>query len=160
MILMPDGQDFQGLSSIKRVHSFFSLSLIFSTSYYIDWDWYCGLTRDVWKQDKTEHALPVSVTRQTRSPNKVCRLTPMDRARASTPPEGQWPAGWQLHTLTVRVLVLERAGEPLSVTTTGRRYWVRSLRVKVLLRATMPAVLSESGENERCTLQWPSRKHE
>lgn len=27
MILMPDGQDFQGLSSIKRVHSFFSLSL-------------------------------------------------------------------------------------------------------------------------------------
>lgn len=68
----------------------------------------------------------------------------MDKARALTPPVGQWPAGWQLHTLMVRVLVLERAGEPLSVTTTGRRYWVRSLRVKVLLRATMPAVLSKS----------------
>lgn len=39
--------------------------------------------------------------------------------------------------------MLERAGEPLSVTTTGRRYWVRSLRVKVLLRAMMPAVLSK-----------------
>lgn len=158
MILMPDGQDFQGLSSIKRVHSFFlSLSLFF---FHFLLYWLRLILCDVWKQDKTEHALPVSVTRQTRSPNKVCRLTPMDRARASTPPEGQWPAGWQLHTLTVRVLVLERAGEPLSVTTTGRRYWVRSLRVKVLLRATMPAVLSESGENERCTLQWPSRKHE
>lgn len=68
----------------------------------------------------------------------------MERARALTPPVGQWPAGWQLHTLMVKVLVLERAGEPLSVTTTGRRYWVRSLRVKVLLRATMPAVLSKS----------------
>lgn len=71
------------------------------------------------------HALsPVRTTRQIRSPNKVCRLTPMERARALTPAEGQWPAGWQLHTLTVKVLVLDRAGEPLSVTTTGRRYWV------------------------------------
>lgn len=86
--------------------------------------------------------LPVNVTRQSRIPNKVCRLTPMDRARASTPPLGQWPAGWQLHTLMVKVLVLERAGEPLSATTTGKRYWVRSFRVKVLLRATIPAVLS------------------
>lgn len=94
-----------------------------------------------------DHAcLPVSVTRQTRSPSKVCRLTPIDMARASTPPVGQWPAGWQLHTLMVKVLVLERAGEPLSVTTTGKRYWVRSLRVKVLLRATMPAVLSKNEE--------------
>ena len=62
------------------------------------------------------------MTRQTTSPIKVCRLTPMDRARALTPPVGQWPSGWQLHTLMVKVLVLERAGEPLSVTTTGRRY--------------------------------------
>lgn len=88
--------------------------------------------------------LPVSVTRQTRSPNSVCRLTPIDRVRTFTPPVGQSSAGWQLHTLMVKVLVLERAGEPLSVTTTGRRYWVRSLRVKVLLRATMPAVLSKN----------------
>lgn len=61
------------------------------------------------------------MTRQTRSPNKVRMLTPMDRARASTPPVGQCPAGWQLHTLMVSVLVLESGGEPLSVTTTGRR---------------------------------------
>lgn len=88
--------------------------------------------------------LPDSKTRQTTRPNKVCRLTPINRAWASTPPVGQWPVGWQLHTLMVRVLVLERAGEPLSVTTTGSRYWVRSLRVKVLLRAMMPAVLSKS----------------
>lgn len=67
---------------------------------------------------------------------------PMDRDKASTPPLGQWPAGWQLHTLMVRVPVLERGGAPLSVTTTGSRYWLRSLRVKVLLRAMMPAVLS------------------
>ena len=91
------------------------------------------------------------VTRQTRSPNKVCRLTPIDRARASTPPVGQWPAGWQLHTLMVRVLVLESAGEPLSVTTTGSRYCVRSLRVNVLLRATTPAVLSVNEERRDLT---------
>lgn len=87
--------------------------------------------------------LPASVTRQTASPIMVCWLTPIERTRAFTPPVGQWPAGWQLHTLMVKVLVLERAGEPLSVTTTGRRYSVRSLRVKVLLRAMMLAVLSK-----------------
>lgn len=69
---------------------------------------------------------------------------PIDRAKASTPPVGQCPAGWQLHTLMVRVLVLERAGEPLSFITTGKRYSVRSFRVKLLLRATMLAVLSKS----------------
>lgn len=90
-----------------------------------------------------KYLLPASVTRQTIMPNNVCRLTPMERERASTPPVGQWPAGWQLHTLMVNVLVLERAGAPLSVITTGRRYWLRSLRVKVLLRALMLAVLSK-----------------
>lgn len=94
----------------------------------------------------------MSVSRLTASPNRVCKLTPMDMARASTPPVGQCPAGWQLHTLMVSVLVLERAGDPLSVTTTGRRYRVWSRRVKELLRATMPAVLSEKsaggGESE------------
>lgn len=85
---------------------------------------------------------PESRTRQTSRPTRVCRLMPMSRGKASTPPLGQWPAGWQLHTLMVRVLVLERGGAPLSVTTTGSRYWLRSLRVKVLLRAMMPAVLS------------------
>lgn len=84
----------------------------------------------------------MSVSRQTESPNRVCRLTPMDRARALTPPLGQWPAGWQRHTLMVSVLVLVRAGVPLSVTTTGRRYWVRSRRLKELLRVMMLAVLS------------------
>lgn len=82
------------------------------------------------------------VARQTSRPSSVCRLTPIVRASAWTPPLGQWPAGSQLHTLMVNVLVLVSAGEPLSATTTGRRYWVRSFRVKVLLRATMPAVLS------------------
>lgn len=85
--------------------------------------------------------LPVRVIRQTKIPIKVCMLTP-ERARASTPAVGQWPAGRQLQTPMVNVVVLERAGVPLSVTTTGSRYWVWSLRVKVLLRATMPAVLS------------------
>lgn len=66
----------------------------------------------------------------------------MDKARALTPPVGQWPGGWQLHTLMVSVVVLDRAGDPLSATTTGRRYWVRSRRLKELLRATMLAVLS------------------
>lgn len=100
---------------------------------------------------------PESRTRQTSRPTRVCRLMPMDRDKASTPPLGQWPAGWQLHTLMVRVLVLERGGAPLSVTTTGSRYWLRSLRVKVLLRAMMPAVLSterrsrEKGKKERIT---------
>lgn len=93
--------------------------------------------------------LPVSVSRQTPSPKRVCRLTPMDRARARTPPLGQCPAGWQLHTLMVSVLVLERAGEPLSVTTTGRRYWVRSRRLKELLRAMMLAVLSGKSQGGR-----------
>lgn len=124
--------------------------------YYIQ-VWYSGLRRD--GNTRWDHAgLPVSVNRQTANPNKVCRLTPIDMAKASTPPVGQWPAGWQLHTLTVKVLVLERAGEPLSVTTTGRRYWVRSLRVKVLRRATMPAVLSRN--EKRCTFQYSSKKHE
>lgn len=85
----------------------------------------------------------MSVSRQTASPSRVCKLTPMDTARALTPPVGQCPAGWQLHTLMVSVLVLDRAGDPLSATTTARRYWVRSRRLKELLRATMPAVLSE-----------------
>jgi hypothetical protein len=42
----------------------------------------------------------------------------------------------------VRVLVLERAGEPLSATTMGSRYWARSLRVNELRRARMLALLS------------------
>lgn len=88
----------------------------------------------------------MSVSRQTASPKRVCRLTPMDRAWALTPLLGQWPAGWQLHTLMVRVLVLERAGDPLSISTTGRRYWVRSRRLKELLRAMMLAVLSGTGD--------------
>lgn len=85
---------------------------------------------------------PVSTSRQTASPSRVCKLTPMDKARALIPPVGQWPGGWQLHTLMVSVVVLDRAGDPLSATTTGRRYWVRSRRLKELLRATMLAVLS------------------
>lgn len=88
----------------------------------------------------------MSVSRQTASPSRVCRLAPMGRARALTPPLGQWPAGWQRHTLMVSVLVLDKAGDPLSVTTTGRRYWVWSRRVKELLRATTPAVLSGKSE--------------
>lgn len=97
----------------------------------------------------------MSVSRQTESPNRVCKLTPMDMARAVTPPVGQCPPGWQLHTLMVSVLVLDRAGDPLSVTTTGRRYWVRSRRLKELLRATMPAVLSEirrGGQGKPCQI--------
>ena len=38
MILMPDGQDFQGLSSIKRVHSFYFFLSLFSACYYIEID--------------------------------------------------------------------------------------------------------------------------
>lgn len=86
---------------------------------------------------------PVSVSRQTASASRVWKLTPVDTARARTPPRGQCPAGRQLHTLMVSVVVLDRAGEPLSATTTGRTYWVRSRRLKELRRATMPAVLSE-----------------
>lgn len=71
---------------------------------------------------------------------RLCRLTPMDRAL--TPPLGQCPAGWQVHTLMVSVLVLERAGVPPSVSTTGSRYWLRSWRLKELLRAMTLAVLS------------------
>ena len=92
---------------------------------------------------------PVSVARQTSRPRVVCRLTPMERARASTPPDGQLPPAWQLHTVTVRVLVLERAGEPLSATTTGSWYWARSRRVNELRRARILAVLSvEETEEE------------
>lgn len=104
--------------------------------------------------------LPASVTRQTASPIKVCWLTPIERTRAFTPPVGQWPAGWQLHTLMVKVLVLERAGEPLSVTTTGRRYSVRSLRVKVLLRAMMLAVLSKTVKSKEVNFSAFLKKHE
>lgn len=66
----------------------------------------------------------------------------MDRARASTPPVEQCPADRQLLTLMVRVLVLERAGEPLSTITTGSMYWVLSLRVNNLCHARMLALLS------------------
>lgn len=124
----------------KESSVFFYVPYIITILYYSLLFW----TKVGCEHKRTLCLLPVSVTRQTRSPNNVCRLTPIDRDRASTPPVGQWPAGWQLHTLIVKVLVLERAGEPLSVITTGRRYRVRSLRVKVLLRAMMLAVLSES----------------
>lgn len=90
----------------------------------------------------------MSVSRHTATPRRVCRLTPMDRARALTPPLGQWPAGWQLHTLMVSVLVLERGGDPPSITTTARRYWVRSWRLKELLRAMMLAVLSAESRGQ------------
>lgn len=71
----------------------------------------------------------------------------MDRARALTPPLGQWPAGWQLHTLMLSVLVLDRAGVPLSLTTTGSRNWLWSRRRKELLRAMMLAVLSAKSQD-------------
>lgn len=93
----------------------------------------------------------MSVSRQMTSTKRVCRLTPMGRARALTPPLGQWPAAWQLHTLMVSVLVLERAGDPPSITTTGRRYWVRSRRLKELLRAMMLAVLSAESQERQVT---------
>ena len=73
----------------------------------------------------------------------------MERANASTPPDGQCPPGWQVHTLMVRVLVLDMAGDPLSVTTTGRTYWVWSFLEKVLRRAKIPAVLSDHTHGER-----------
>lgn len=95
--------------------------------------------------DPTKHtSSPESVARHTSTPSRVLRLAPMESASASTPapPSGQWPAGSQLHTVMVRVVVLESGGAPLSASTTGRRYWVRSLRVKELRRATMLAVLS------------------
>lgn len=66
----------------------------------------------------------------------------MDRARASTLPVEQCPAGRQLHTLMVRLLVLEMAGEPLSTNTTGSMYWVLSLWVNNLCHARMLALLS------------------
>ena len=68
----------------------------------------------------THNSSPMSMMRHTDRPSRVCVLRPIERASASTPPDGQCPAGWQAHTLMVRVLVLDRAGEPLSIMTTGR----------------------------------------
>lgn len=71
--------------------------------------------------------LPSRVMMQARMAMRAPVLSPADSIKASVPHDWGVPSGSQSHTLIDSVLVLLRAGDPLSTINTGSRYIACSL---------------------------------